>query len=166
MIRGAVRDDAARVEAIHWASRNAAYKHVAGWPPQRPDRAERVELWAKWLTDPAIISLVAELDGAAVGICTVRATTDEDLDAATVAELPTLYVHPDVWHRGLGRSLCTAGLRRAKERGFETLILWSIETNTRADAFYTRFGFARDAVTKVVDWPHDLLIARRYRITL
>jgi ribosomal protein S18 acetylase RimI-like enzyme len=165
LIRDGVGSDAASVEAVHWASRNAAYSHVRGWPPDRPNLAERIELWHQWLTDPAIVSLVAEVRGMILGVCTVRPSTDEDLDNSRVAEIPTLYVHPEFWHRGLGRSLCAAALERATAAGFESLALWSVESNTRADEFYREFGFVRD-VTKIMEWSFEPLVVRRYRIAL
>jgi GNAT superfamily N-acetyltransferase len=80
--------------------------------------------------------------------------------------MPTLYVHPDAWHRGCGRALCVEASRRAAERGFLLLTLWSIEKNARAHEFYTAFGFEAEPVTMVVEWPHETLTARRYRLAL
>lgn len=165
-IRPGTTADAAAVEAVHWASRAAAYSHIAGWPPAKPDWSERVEIWRQWLADPTVTSLVVEVGGAIVGLCTVRASTDADADPVAVAEMPTLYVHPDAWHRGYGRALCVEALRRAAGRGFAQLTLWSIEKNTRAHEFYTTFGFEAERVTMVAEWPHETLTARRYRISL
>jgi ribosomal protein S18 acetylase RimI-like enzyme len=167
VIRSAVATDALRVEAVHWASRAAAYKHVKGWPPAKPTWAERVEIWQAWLNDPDVTSLVAEVDDVVVGICTVRPSTDPEVDSAIVATMPTLYVHPDAWHRGYGRALCAEALKRAAARGFSVLTLWSIENNARAHEFYTAYGFTAESTTMAVpDWPHEALTARRYRIAL
>jgi GNAT superfamily N-acetyltransferase len=166
-IRSAVAADAIHVEAVHWASRTAAYQHIAGWPPTRPTQAERVEIWTEWLTDPEVTSIVAEVDDVVVGVCTIRPSTDADADPVTVATMPTLYVHPDAWHRGYGRALCAEAARRASERGFTVLTLWSIEKNARAHDFYTAFGFVAESMTIVVpDWPYEMLTARRYRLAL
>ncbi|MEQ1856096.1 MAG: GNAT family N-acetyltransferase [Longimicrobiales bacterium] len=165
-VRDGVAADASRVEAVHWASRNAAYQHVAGWPPEHPGLPERIDLWRQWLSHPGITCMVAESDGVIVGLCTLRACTDEDLDRSRIAEMPTLYVHPDAWSRGIGTRLCAAACERARAAGYEALVLWSIDSNTRSERFYTHFGFTREPVTKVVDWPHDTLTARRYRIEL
>ena len=167
VVRRAVARDAVGVEAVHWASRAAAYQHIVGWPPARPTRAERVETWSYWLTDPEVTSIVAEVDDVIVGICTIRPSTDDDADPAVTAAMPTLYVHPSVWHKGHGRALCREAVRRAAARGFTVLTLWSIEKNTRAHHFYTAFGFVAEPVTMVVpDWPWERLTARRYRLPL
>jgi ribosomal protein S18 acetylase RimI-like enzyme len=162
-LRDANAEDAVQVEAVHWASRNAAYRHVAGWPPVRPDRGERVERWFQWLSDPDIVSLVAEFEGVVVGFCTLRACREGDLDSILAAEMPTLYVHPDFWERGIGKRLCNAALQRAADAGFDTLIVWSMEFNTRADRFYVGLGFVREDVTMAADWPFESLRGRRYR---
>jgi GNAT superfamily N-acetyltransferase len=165
-MRDGVGADAAAVEAVHWASRNAAYGHVSGWPPAEPDHAGRIALWSAWLSHPDISSTVVAENDHIVGFCTLRPSVEPDLDPTTVAEMPTLYVHPDRWRRGYGRALCRSALERAANRAFGTLILWSLDTNTRAHAFYTSFGFVPEDITKVADWPHQLLVARRYRIGL
>lgn len=167
VVRAAAARDAVGVEAVHWASRAAAYQHITGWPPARPTRVERVETWTQWLADPDVTSIVAEVDDVILGICTIRPSADDDADPAVTAAMPTLYVHPSVWHQGYGRALCREAVRRAAARGFTALTLWSIEKNTRAHDFYTAFGFEAEPVTMVVpDWPWERLTARRYRLPL
>ena len=116
--------------------------------------------------DPAITCLVSAVEGSINGICTLRPSTDEDADPAVVAEMPTLYVHPGAWHRGYGRALCARAVRRASTRGFRALTLWCMGMNVRAHEFFTAFGFEADGRIMAVDWPHDELVAYRYRIRL
>lgn len=159
--------DAAAIESVHYASREAAYSgRVAEWPPEGPDRSGRIALWERWLSNPDISCLVREVGGEIVGFCTVRPSPDPDAPAAVVAEMPTLYVRPDAWRAGHGRALCAAGLDRARERGFRRLTLWVLELNTSACAFYEAFGFESDGVTKIDLSSRDRLVARRYRIAL
>jgi ribosomal protein S18 acetylase RimI-like enzyme len=166
-IRDADVADAEAIEAVHYSSREAAYsRRVTEWPPAGPDQAGRVERWGRWLADREISCLVGEVRGEIVGFCTVRASPDVDADRAVVAEMPTLYVRPDVWREGYGRALCEAGLVRAMTRGFRRLTLWVLEINTPACAFYEAFGFERDGVTKIDMSSRDGLIARRYRMDL
>jgi ribosomal protein S18 acetylase RimI-like enzyme len=84
------------------------------------------------------------------------------VDPEVVAEMPTLYVRPDLWHRGYGRALCTEALTRASARGFRSLTLWVLEMNLHARRFYGAVGFTREEVTKA----DEDLVARRYRIAL
>lgn len=118
-----------------------------------------------WVADSSISCLVGELDGEIVGFCTIRPSQDDDAEGH-VAEMPTLYVRPGVWHRGHGRRLCRAGLERARERGFEVLTLWVLEVNERARSFYKTFGFVPDGATKVDELTVERLVAFRYRMDL
>jgi GNAT superfamily N-acetyltransferase len=165
-MRDGVGSDAAAVEAVHWASRNAAYGHVRGWPPQAPDYLERVTRWRRWLSKEDITSIVLTESDIVVGFLTLRPAVEPDLDSSIAAEMPTIYVHPDRWRRGYGAALCAEGARRAARNGYRALVLWSLETNARAHAFYTALGFEPDDVTKLVEWPHEELTARRYRIAV
>lgn len=158
--------DAEAIEAVHYASREAVYAgRVVDWPPPGPDREGRIERWKAWLGDSEISAVVGEVDDRIVGFCTIRPSRDEGAAEAT-AEMPTLYVHPDLWHVGHGQTLCRAGLERARERGFDSLTLWVLEMNERAREFYKEFGFVPDGGTKVDELTTERLVAFRYRIDL
>ncbi|MDX1492521.1 MAG: GNAT family N-acetyltransferase [Longimicrobiales bacterium] len=166
MLRPGVVADAEAIEAVHYASREAVYAgRVADWPPPGPDRPGRIRRWQQWLSDPEISALVADDGGHIVGFCTIRPSQDEDVPPST-AEMPTLYIRPDYWHRGLGRSLCQAALDLASQAGFEILTLWVLEMNQRARRFYEIFGFEADGATKVDELTTERLVALRYRIAL
>ena len=167
VLRDGTVDDALAIEAVHYASREAVYKgQTADWPPRGLDRSGRVARWMKWLSDPAITCIVAADGGDLAGFCTIRASGDDDADADRTAEMPTLYVRPDWWSRGVGQALCAAGLERARDQGFDALTLWVLEINERAQSFYETFGFEADGVTKVDEATSESLVARRYRIGL
>ena len=165
-LREAEVADAEAVESVHYTSREAVYAgRTADWPPPGPDRAGRIARWREWLGDPAVSAVIAEVDGEIVGFCTIRPAVEDDSDPET-AEMPTLYIRPDSWHRGIGRALCEAGLQRARDRGFRRLILWVLDMNGRARAFYETFGFEADGATKVDELTTERLVALRYRIDL
>lgn len=166
-IRDAEVEDAPAIESVHYASREAAYEgRVKQWPPEGLDRAGRVARWRQWLLDPSIHCLVAEQAGEIVGFSTVRPVTDDDLRGEPVAEMPTLYVRPDCWHLGLGQALCAAAMDRAAGEGFEDLVLWVLEVNERARAFYEEFGFVPDGARKVDEGTVEGLMADRFRMGL
>lgn len=165
-LRDGVPSDADTVESVHYSSREAVYAgRTADWPPPGPDRPGRIQRWRAWLSDPEISAVIAEVDGDIVGFCTIRPSGDHDA-APGEAEMPTLYVRPDLWHRGIGRALCRAGLDRARQRGFGQLTLWVLEMNRRARDFYETFGFVSDGATKVDELTTERLVALRYRIDL
>lgn len=167
-IREATVWDAPDIEAVHYAAREAAYGDQV---PREAFRAltaeERLARWREWLANPEITALVGEESGEIVGFATVRRGTDADLDPGVVAEMPTLYVHPEAWGRGYGLALCTATEIRAAQAGYSELVLWVLEINRRARSFYQRNGFVPDGARKKDDGPVPTsLIALRYRKTL
>ncbi len=131
------------IEAVHSSSREAAYSsHVSAWPPAGAGRADRVARWSRWLASSEIHCLVAERDDRIVGFVTVRAATDSDVSAGSVAEMPTLYIDPDHWRSGLGSALCDAGGSASpgpRVRGAGTLGPRDQRRGPRA--FYARRGF-------------------------
>ncbi len=167
-IRDAVPRDAAAIAAVHQASRDAAYRgRIDEALLEKMDAGERRRRWVAWLTDPEVVTLVAEDAGEVVAFSTLRPSLDEDADGRTVAEMPTLYVRPDRMRQGIGTRLCAATCRRAAELGYRDLTLWVLELNQRARSFYGSFGFQDDGVTKMDDGPIPApLTARRYRVPL
>lgn len=167
-IRDAVPRDARAIATVHQASRDVAYRgRIDEALLDEMDAAERRRRWVRWLTDPDVVTLVAEEAGQVVAFSTLRGSRDDDADGRTVAEMPTLYVRPDRMRRGLGRRLCRATCRRAAALGYRSLTLWVLELNEEARAFYRAFGFLDDGVTKLDDGPIPApLTARRYRLAL
>jgi GNAT superfamily N-acetyltransferase len=164
-VRDATVSDAVEIEALHQASREAAFSGRV--PPDvisPMDRPARVERWRVWLADPGIATLAGFENGTMRGFCTLMASTEEDLDPAGVAEMPTLYVDPSAWRRGYGVELCRALEARALDMGFQELVLWVLEVNSGARRFYDALGFTHDGVTKMDDGPIPApLLALRYR---
>ena len=159
--------DAKRIEAVHWSALEAAYLgRIRGWPKTPRNVPDRVKRWQDWLADPDIDVIVGEVDGEMVGFCAVRPGTDDDLDPLTDGEVPTLYVHPDHWSRGYGRSLCFEAFRSAAKRGFLSLSLWAVDLNERARDFYLRLGFTPDGRKKLDPDTVEPHTASRYRISL
>ena len=73
--------------------------------------------------------IVAELDGEIAGFA-----------AVVGGELDGLFVEPDLWGQGIGRTLVDAATREARRKGF-TL---SVIANPRARKFYERCGFSAE----------------------
>lgn len=60
----------------------------------------------------------------------------------TIGELYALFVHPAWWGTGAANQLTDAAVADLKTTGCQEIWLWVLEANTRARAFYTRYGFA------------------------
>jgi ribosomal protein S18 acetylase RimI-like enzyme len=178
-VRDARPDEARAIAEVHVVSWRAAYRGLL--PAEVLDGISvdgRERMWAGILRDPAprravlvaaeeakVLgfaalgpSRVAELAveaGTTEGIAegTVEATTAETGIEIETGEVYALYLHPDHWGTGLGARLHTAGLRRLREYGFASAVLWVLAGNERALAFYRRAGWTEDGGTKLDHGP-------------
>lgn len=167
-LRPATPADAEAIARVHEASRIAAFRtHL---PPEIlhiMPMEERIARWQGWLVAPGAVTLVASRDGRIVGFGTLAPSSDDDTDPRRVCEMPTLYVHPDHWRQGIGRRLCGAVIELARDHGYETLILWTMETNDAARVFYESLGFRADgAKKKDPGAPSSSILAIRFRLDL
>ena len=55
-------------------------------------------------------------------------------------EVYALYAHPDAWSTGIGAALLDAARGRLRADGLGQQVLWVLEANSRARAFYERRG--------------------------
>jgi GNAT superfamily N-acetyltransferase len=91
---------------------------------------------------PGRHTLVAERDGRIVGL----ASFGPDRDDATLGELYSIYVDPDVWGTGTGRRLFAEARRILAGEGYPEIRLWVLAANERARRFYRRAGMTTDGV--------------------
>lgn len=116
-------------------------------------------------TDAAFV--VAEVNGRVAGFGDVTGVDPNDYDvvaeerADATGEVRAVYVHPDFARRGVGSALLAELERRARDRGFETLVLTA---SLNAVPFYEHRGY--EAVTTVThefggEVPGDAVVMRR-----
>ena len=90
--------------------------------------------------EPRGAVLLALVDGAPAGCCALR-----PLDAAdypNASEMKRLYVRKAFRGFGLGRQLAEATLDAARQRGFASVLLDTLDDMESARALYTDLGFA------------------------
>ena len=75
------------------------------------------------------------------------------IPVAALLWIPALYAHPDAFGRGAGPALMDAALEEIRERGYREAILWMLDGNARAAAFYERSGWTRDGGARPADYP-------------
>ena len=88
--------------------------------------------------------LVAERDGRIVAFasCGPERPMPEHLRTGVVhGEVYALYAHPEAWSTGVGALLLAAARERLRADGREQAVLWVLQANTRARAFYERRGW-------------------------
>ena len=155
-IRWARPGDARALAAVHIASWRAAYRGLM------PDRVlddltleGRRRDWQRWL--PAggdrHHTLVAERDGAIEAFCTLEMPSREEDEPDDVAGIPALYADPRAFGRGAGPALMDAAIAAMRERGFREAILWMLDGNQRAAAFYERRGWRPDGGARLAEYP-------------
>jgi ribosomal protein S18 acetylase RimI-like enzyme len=83
--------------------------------------------------------------------------------AGGTGEVYALYVSPDWWSTGTGRSLMAAALTALSEAGYRRAVLWVLAGNARARRFYERAGFAADGAENVLTGLGSVLEVRYAR---
>lgn len=95
-------------------------------------------------------SAEAEDDGCAIGCVALRPfkhrRTYENEDR--VCEMKRLYVAPKARRTGLGKRLAEAVFERAKEQGYDKIVLDTLPTMERARQLYLSYGFVE---TRLMD---------------
>lgn len=143
-IRTAGVADTEAIEQVRSRSWRAAYD---GLIPQvlidaatGPEALERRR--ASFTQHPEVRTLLAETDaGDPVGMAAYG--PERDLPACPKAiELYSLYVVPEHWSAKVGLALMDRVISDTRAAGNDLLVLWVLDTNTRARRFYERAGFA------------------------
>ncbi len=172
---GAVRDasSAAGVQLACW---RAAYSDVlpSGFL-SGIDSAELEERWSEALSASAsassgeVVLLALERDDV-VGVACLAPAADPDLDAARVAELTVLAVHPDHVRTGHGSRLLAACVDTLVEQGnVERLIAWLSEADAAGEVLLGAAGWASDGASRTLDLAGDgecLLVQHRMHTAL
>jgi ribosomal protein S18 acetylase RimI-like enzyme len=89
---------------------------------------------------------VADAGGEVVGFASTGPSRDED--AAEAGEVYAIYVRPDLCGNGIGTRLLAHAATDLADRGYRRAILWTLETNARAQRFYERAGWRGDGSRK------------------
>lgn len=97
----------------------------------------RAKSWDRILRQSRGKVLVAEEEGIVVGFCALGPAIEDSW-----GEVFAIYVDPARWGEGMGRDLLAAGERALAEAGFTNAVLWVLDGNARARAFYERQGWS------------------------
>jgi GNAT superfamily N-acetyltransferase len=146
-VRPAVPADAEAIERIRIRGWQAAYRHV--FPPEELDGLP-ID-WTRWRAslerpEPGHATFVADASGCVHGWATIGPSSLTD----RCGELRGLYVDPERWSRGVGRTL----LARAEAelgRNWDQAVLWTLEDNPRTRLFYEAAGWHTDGETGTLE---------------
>lgn len=95
--------------------------------------------WANGLKQPGHLSLILLDDGKMCGAASYSHARVESMK--DYGEIISIYLLPEVMHRGYGYQLMQAVLSELKNMGYRKTYLWVLEENKNARRFYERFGF-------------------------
>jgi ribosomal protein S18 acetylase RimI-like enzyme len=164
-IRRATANDAPTLAKVHVDSWQVAYRgivpdtHLERFTYERREEAFRQALAAN-LEETYLI----EDDDQAVGILTIGASRDADLDANRAGEIWGIYITPSFWRRGIGTTLVHEAERMLQSRGYQEVVLWVLEANMDARRFYEKMGFGLDGMNKIVELGKPLKAVRYKKV--
>jgi ribosomal protein S18 acetylase RimI-like enzyme len=161
-IRDAAAPDLGAIDAVRRVSWRAAYAGLigqayldratspaAGLPPSAPWRRTLVAVTGDVPAVVGYASFGPERVVQAVTLTPADARrglprfTDAGA-AGRTGELYAIYVDPQWWSTGAGRSLMDAAVTRLTAAGYERAVLWVLEGNARARRFYEIAGWKAD----------------------
>ena len=153
MIRAASLGDAEAIARVHTHSWQLAYQGILSKDFLDGLQWEtRVERWEKGLSDPRpnsnSVFVSTTVDGMVTGFASIGEVRDEDLMPQKFFELYAIYVAPEYWDLGVGKSLWNAALASVPS-GAGGVSLWVLTQNERGRRFYERSGFMPDGTRHV-----------------
>lgn len=106
---------------------------------------QRIADWTQWMGSGESEVFVAEEEGKAAGFVVIGRTKTPPPGSSPIrpshsGEIYALYLHPDMWRRGIGTALIKHAARELKERKHSAVCLWVLDKNDRAKAFYEKMG--------------------------
>ncbi|MFC5907442.1 GNAT family N-acetyltransferase [Streptacidiphilus monticola] len=142
VVREARVDDLAAVALVRARSWAAAYAGIV--PPAYLDQMQDEEALERsrrsWETRPADrFLLVAEVGGQVVGFASGGPERPNAAGIEGRGEVYAIYTLPEVWSTGVGAALMAGALARLTR--YQQVVLWVLEENKRARAFYERVGW-------------------------
>ena len=125
---------------VHWQTWREAYDEILPAEFQEQMTLDKCRFYSQKYPENTLIALD---DAKVVGFVSYG----DFRDPATIAgEIFALYVLKDYYGKGVGQQLMQAALD-----GYQEILLWVLEDNKRAIAFYEKMGFVFDGEEKVID---------------
>lgn len=169
-IRKARKEDAHAIADVLLETWQAAYQSHVPQDYLNGLTLEKTEgFWRETLSrsrSPRFQTFVAVLDEHLVGILSMGPSRDEDLDPRSTAEVYSIYVLPENWGHGIGRSLMVTAVEEMRTQGMRTGILWVLKTNARTRHFYEAIGWRSDGTARDQEFGKARARVMRYRIAV
>lgn len=140
-------EDLRRIAEIHIAAWRVAYQGIlADSRLGALDLGEQTELWESTLfSRKTHTNIVVENEQLILGWCTFGAARDDDEDRERAGEVYGLHVHPEGHRQGFGTALLAHAHGHFRDRHYREAVIWVVEGNERARAFYEKRRYSRDS---------------------
>lgn len=139
-------DTAGEIEGksfVHWQTWSEAYDEILPAEFQEQMTLDKCRFYSQKYPENTLIALD---DAKVIGFVSYGDFRDS---ATIVGEIFALYVLKDYYGKGVGQQLMQAAF--AALDGYQEIILWVLEDNKRAIAFYEKMGFVFDGKEKILD---------------
>jgi GNAT superfamily N-acetyltransferase len=163
-VRAATRDDADAITDVQVASWRAGYAHVLPESLLYADDFDAVRriFWSNWRFAPghrvaAAVDRSAEPDRI-VGFSSYGPERERARGFTGRGEIWAFYLHPEAWGGGAATELMMYTELRLRAEGFESSVLWVLDDNPRARAFYEKLGWATSGMTAHFHGDGDLRV--------
>jgi ribosomal protein S18 acetylase RimI-like enzyme len=147
-VRSATADDKNDVARVHVRSWQVGYRGLISddllGQMKAEDRAARNTFGEGNESSP--FTIVATEDEQILGFVTLGASPDAD--SPNEGEIFALYVDPERWGQGVGRTLILSARTHLREMLFDVANLWVLEGNQRAIRFYEIDGWSSDGLSR------------------
>lgn len=136
------------LKAACWREAYAGLRPESFFADHEARLDKEADWWRSGLEAGAELWIATTADGTIIGTAGGAPVLDDDADTGVEVELQMLYVLAAHHGTGLGLAL----MRRVT--GDAPALLWVLEGNPRAEAFYAKHGFVRDGRTEQLtgDW--------------
>ena len=164
-VRPARPADAAGIARVNTLSWREAY---AGLMPEDFLAGLEVpeQLWQQRMAelDSRTVILVAQRGDEIIGFALAGSPPPSEELPAPVGQLYAIYVRAEAWGSGVGYRLHEAVVKALATAGFDSAVLWVLDSNQRAIDFYVRQGWIADGQVRQ-ETIHDLVLdVTRFRL--
>lgn len=159
-INYATSEDFRILGKIHAASWKVAYKSII--PSEVLDNItveKRGAYFKKALEEGWEDDAIIYEDDIPLGFICIGKARDKDLNDS-YGEIGGLYLLPEAFGKGIGSALIQWGIKELNSKGYEKVILWVLEDNSRAIKFYEKHGFTFDGTSKKINIGKPLIECR------
>lgn len=137
-IRKAEPRDAVEIAEVHYSAWHGAYAGIIPYRALNRMVGRRSSAWWANAIRRAATVLVVEIGGTIAGYATIGRNRARELSQQ--GEIYELYLRPEYQGVGLGTRLFSAAREKLAAHGLHGLVVWALEDNSNALAFYAGAG--------------------------